>query len=121
MDDRQDEISRLTADVEKLRAENHELRCENICLRSQALFFDMEADWLVMMLSHYTEDCPFKFSQVYEHKNINLDVRGCERGKSGYSCVAYKGGDCWREVSRNEVTEMIDVYKEINSQPQDAE
>ena len=102
----------VRADIEeiiRLRAENNELRIENEALRNKSYLSDLEADWLVMMLSHYTEDCPFRFSQVYEHQYISLDVRGCEKRSCCYDCIAHTPRDCWREVSRNAAMEMVDV------------
>ena len=85
------------------------LRAENERLRGELARLDKEADWLVKMLSHYTEDCPFRFSQVYEHRYISLDVRGCEKRSCCYDCIAHTPRDCWREVSRNAAMEMVDV------------
>ena len=96
-------------EIIRLRAENNELRIENEALRNKSYLSDLEADWLVMMLSHYTEDCPFRFSQVYEHRYISLDVRGCEKRSCCYDCIAHTPRDCWREVSRNAAMEMVDV------------
>ena len=39
---------------------------EILRLREEVARLNKEADWLVKMLSHYTEDCPLKFKVVYE-------------------------------------------------------
>ena len=67
---------------------------------------DKESDWLVKMLSLYTEDCPLKFSWVYEEKFPIPKIDGCEGTWSVddcFNCSGRKPGQCWREAARKAV------------------
>lgn len=81
-------------EIIKLRAENERL--------------DKEADWLVKMLSHYTEDCPLKFSWVYEEKFPIPKIDGCDGAwpdDDYFDCTNPTPEKCWREAARKAVEE----------------
>lgn len=67
-----------------------------------------EADWLVGMLSHYTEDCPLKFSWVYEEKFPIPKIDGCDGAwpdDDYFDCSNSTPEKCWREAARKAVEE----------------
>lgn len=71
---------------------------------------DKEADWLVKMLSLYTEDCPLKFSWVYAEKLPIPKIDDCEGTWSVDDCFHCSGrnsGQCWREAASKAVQEKI--------------
>lgn len=81
------DIARLLAEVERL---------------------GKESDWLVKMLSLYTEDCPLKFSWVYAEKLPIPKIDDCEGTWSVDDCFHCSGrnpGQCWREAARKAVEE----------------
>lgn len=85
------DISRLLAEVERLRSEVTRL--------------NKEADWLVKMLSHYTEDCPLKFKVVYEVWFPIPRIDQCSGQESDIEDCAYIPSQCWREAARKAVEE----------------
>lgn len=78
-------------EIIKLRAENERL--------------NKEADWLVKMLSHYTEDCPLKFKVVYEVWLPIPRIDQCSGQESDIEDCAYIPSQCWREAARKAVEE----------------
>lgn len=67
-----------------------------------------ESDWLVKMLSLYTEDCPLKFSWVYAEKLPIPKIDDCEGTWSVDDCFHCSGRNprqCWREAARKAVEE----------------
>lgn len=85
--------------VEKLEAENARLRAENERL-------DKEADWLVRMLSHYTEDCPLKFAWLYAEELPIPKIDGCDGAwpdDDYFDCSNSTPEKCWREAARKAV------------------
>lgn len=78
-------------EIIKLRAENERL--------------NKEADWLVKMLSHYTEDCPLKFKVVYEVWFPIPRIDQCSGQESDIEDCAYIPSQCWREAARKAVEE----------------
>lgn len=69
---------------------------------------DKETDWLVKILSHYTEDCPLKFSWVYEEKFPIPKIDGCDGSwpdDDYFDCSNPKPENCWREAARKAVEE----------------
>lgn len=78
-------------EIIKLRAENERL--------------NKEADWLVKMLSHYTEDCPLKFKVVYEVWFSIPRIDQCSGQESDIEDCAYIPSQCWREAARKAVEE----------------
>ena len=67
-----------------------------------------EADWLVKMLSLYTEDCPLKFSWVYEEKFPIPKIDGCDGtwpDDDYFDCTNSTPEKCWREAARKSVEE----------------
>ncbi|WP_415966123.1 hypothetical protein [Desulfovibrio piger] len=88
------DISRLLAEVERLRKEVARL--------------NEEADWLVRILSLYTEDCPLKFSLVYEEKLPIPKIDGCDGAwpdDDYFDCSNSTPEKCWREAARKAVEE----------------
>lgn len=79
-------------EIIKLRAENERL--------------NKEADWLVKMLSHYTEDCPLKFKVVYEVWFPIPRIDQCSGQESDIEDCAYFSKECWREAARNAVEKL---------------
>lgn len=78
-------------EIIKLRAENERL--------------NKEADWLVKILSHYTEDCPLKFKVVYEVWLPIPRIDQCSGQESDIEDCAYIPSQCWREAARKAVEE----------------
>lgn len=81
------------------------LRQENERLRSEVTRLNKEADWLVKMLSHYTEDCPLKFKVVYEVWFPIPRIDQCSGQESDIEDCAYIPSQCWREAARKAVEE----------------
>lgn len=81
---------------------------EILRLRKEVARLNKEADWLVRMLSLYTEDCPLKFSWVYAEKLPIPKIDDCEGTWSVDDCFHCSGrnpGQCWREAARKAVEE----------------
>lgn len=81
---------------------------EILRLRKEVARLDKEADWLVKMLSHYTEDCPLKFSWVYEEKFPIPKIDGCDGtwpDDDYFDCTNSTPEKCWREAARKSVEE----------------
>ena len=81
---------------------------EILRLRSEVARLEKEADWLVRMLSLYTEDCPLKFSWVYAEKLPIPKIDDCEGTWSVDDCFHCSGrnpGQCWRKAARKAVEE----------------
>lgn len=94
-------IANTPTDIARLLAENERLR-------SEVTRLDKEADWLVKMLSHYTEDCPLKFSWVYEEKFPIPKIDGCDGAwpdDDYFDCSNSTPEKCWREAARKAVEE----------------
>ena len=75
-------------------------------LRGEVALLDKEADWLVKVLSLFTEKCPYRFYLVYEEKIPIPPVDGCEwQWPECHECdIAKKNpGKCWRESARKAV------------------
>lgn len=88
------DIARLLAEVERLRGEVKSL--------------NKQADWLVKMLSHYTEDCPLKFSLEYEEKFPIPKIDGCDGSwpdDDYFDCSNSTPEKCWRDAARKAVEE----------------
>lgn len=67
-----------------------------------------EADWLVKMLSLYTEDCPLKFSWLYAEELPIPKIDGCDGAwpdDDYFDCSNSTPEKCWREAARNAVEE----------------
>lgn len=81
---------------------------EILRLRKEVARLNKEADWLVGMLSHYTEDCPLKFSLVYEEKFPIPKIDGCDGtwpDDDYFDCTNSTPEKCWREAARKSVEE----------------
>ena len=81
---------------------------EILRLRQEVVRLDKETDWLVKILSHYTEDCPLKFSWVYEEKFPIPKIDGCDGSwpdDDYFDCSNPKPENCWREAARKAVEE----------------
>lgn len=81
---------------------------EILQLRKEVARLNEEADWLVGMLSHYTEDCPLKFSWVYEEKFPIPKIDGCDGAwpdDDYFDCSNSTPEKCWREAARKAVEE----------------
>ena len=83
--------------------EYRNLLAENARLRGEVTRLDREADWLVKMLSHYTEDCPLKFKVVYEVRFPIPKIDQCSGQESDIEDCAYIPSQCWREAARKAV------------------
>lgn len=69
---------------------------------------DKETDWLVKILLHYTEDCPLKFSWVYEEMFPIPKIDGCDGSwpdDDYFDCSNSTPEKCWREAARKAVEE----------------
>lgn len=81
---------------------------EILRLREAVARLNKEADWLVRMLSHYTEDCPLKFSWVYEEMFPIPKIDGCDGSwpdDDYFDCTNPTPEKCWREAARKAVEE----------------
>ena len=70
---------------------------------------DKEADWLVRMLSHYTEDCPLKFAWLYTEELPIPKIDGCDGtwpDDDYFDCTNSTPEKCWREAARKAVQEQ---------------
>ena len=86
--------------------EYREFLAENERLREEVARLNKKADWLVGMLSHYTEDCPLKFSLVYEEKFPIPKIDGCDGtwpDDDYFDCTNSTPEKCWREAARKAV------------------
>lgn len=95
------EVKADLEEIMRLRAENEQLRGEVESLNKQA-------DWLVRMLSLYTEDCPLKFSWVYAEKLPIPKIDGCDGAwpdEDYFDCSNSTPEKCWREAARKAVEE----------------
>ena len=72
-------------------------------LRSEVTRLDKEADWLVKILSNYTEDCPLKFKVVYEVRFPIPRIDQCSEQEDDIEDCAYIPSQCWREAARKAV------------------
>lgn len=82
---------------------------EILRLRAEVERLNKEADWLVGMLSHYTEDCPLKFSWVYEEMFPIPKIDGCDGSwpdDDYFDCSNSTPEKCWREAARKAVQEQ---------------
>lgn len=118
-----EEILRLRGEVKRLRDENealknsafefgvgfstkvNEMRAREEWLSRELARLDKEADWLVKMLSHYTEDCPLKFKVVYEVRFPIPKIDQCSEQEDDIEDCAYIPSQCWREAARKAVEE----------------
>lgn len=121
-----EEILRLREEVTRLRDENealknsafefgvvfstkvNEMRAREEWLSRELARLDKEADWLVKMLSHYTEDCPLKFSWLYAEELPIPKIDGCDGAwpdDDYFDCSNSTPGRCWREAARKAVEE----------------
>lgn len=129
-----EEILRLRQEVARLELENQRLSVDGVkdeaylltCLdiirravgmpvgsdwqqvAERAAQLAKETDWLVKILSHYTEDCPLKFSWVYEEKFPIPKIDGCDGSwpdDDYFDCSNPKPENCWREAARKAVEE----------------
>lgn len=94
----------VKADLEEIMR----LRAENEQLRSEVERLNKQADWLVKILSLYTEDCPLKFSWVYEEKIPIPKIDGCDGSwpdDDYFDCSNSTPEKCWREAARKSVEE----------------
>lgn len=84
------------------------LRQENKRLCGEVESLNNQANWLVKMLSHYTEDCPLKFSLVYEERFPIPKIDGCDGSwpdDDYFDCTNPTLKKCWREAARKAVEE----------------
>lgn len=121
-----EEILRLREEVARLRDENealknsafefgvgfstkvNEMRAREEWLSRELARLDKEADWLVKMLSHYTEDCPLKFSWLYAEELPIPKIDGCDGAwpdDDYFDCSNSTPEKCWREAARKAVEE----------------
>ncbi|MEQ2655208.1 hypothetical protein AAAU16_12015 [Desulfovibrio piger] len=85
--------------------EYRELLAENELLRGEVESLNKQANWLVKMLSHYTEDCPLKFKLVYEERFPIPKIDNCHGQEGDIEDCAYFSTECWREAARKAVEE----------------
>lgn len=81
---------------------------EILRLRKEVARLNKEADWLVKMLSHYTEDCPLKFSWLYAEELPIPKIDGCDGAwpdDDYFDCSNSTPEKCWREAARKAVEE----------------
>lgn len=79
---------------------------EILRLRKEVARLNKEADWLVKMLSHYTEDCPLKFSWLYAEELPIPKIDGCDGAwpdDDYFDCSNSTPEKCWREAARKAV------------------
>lgn len=91
--------------------EYRELLAEVERLRGDVARLNKEADWLVKVLSLFTEECPYRFYLVYEEKITIPPVDGCEwQWPECHECDIAKKypGKCWREAARKAVEDEND-------------
>lgn len=121
-----EEILRLRGEVKRLRDENealknsafefgvgfstkvNEMRAREEWLSRELARLDKEADWLVKMLSHYTEDCPLKFAWLYAEELPLPKIDGCDGAwpdDDYFDCSNSTPEKCWREAARKAVEE----------------
>lgn len=82
---------------------------EILRLRKEVALLNKEADWLVKVLSLFTEECPYRFYLVYEERIPIPPVDGCEwQWPECHECdIAQKyPGKCWRETASKAVEEL---------------
>ena len=75
-------------------------------LRQEVARLDKEADWLVKVLSLFTEECPYRFYLNYEERIPIPPVDGCEwQLPECHECDIAKKypGKCWLESARKAV------------------
>lgn len=89
----------VQADLEEILR----LRAENELLRGEVESLNKQANWLVKMLSHYTEDCPLKFKLVYEERFPIPKIDNCHGQEGDIEDCAYFSTECWREAARKAV------------------
>lgn len=81
---------------------------EILRLRQEVARLDKESEWLVKVLSLFTEECPYRFYLNYEERIPIPPVDGCEwQWPECHECdIAQKyPGKCWRETARKAVEE----------------
>lgn len=81
---------------------------EILRLRQEVARLDKESEWLVKVLSLFTEECPYRFDLNYEERIPIPPVDGCEwQWPECHECdIAQKyPGKCWRETARKAVEE----------------
>ena len=83
--------------------EYRELLAEVERLRGEVEMLNKEADWLVKILSNYTEDCPLKFKVVYELRFPIPKIDQCSEQEDDIEDCAYIPSQCWREAARKAV------------------
>lgn len=78
---------------------------EILLLRQEVARLNKEADWLVKILSNYTEDCPLKFKVVYELRFPIPKIDQCSEQEDDIEDCAYIPPQCWRDAARKAVEE----------------
>lgn len=78
---------------------------EILLLRQEVARLNKEADWLVRILSHYTEDCPLKFKLVYEERFPIPKIDNCHSQEGDIEDCACFSTECWREAACKAVEE----------------
>ena len=76
---------------------------EILLLRQEVARLNKEADWLVKILSNYTEGCPLKFKVVYELRFPIPKIDQCSEQEDDIEDCAYIPSQCWREAARKAV------------------
>lgn len=99
IDNREDTAHIAASSLDVVRADIEEI----LRLRAENERLNKEADWLVEMLSHYTEDCPLKFKVVYEVWFPIPRIDQCSGQESDIEDCAYIPSQCWREAARKAV------------------